>query len=343
MAPCQRMSNVNKSGRQVKSCIKIGPQPLTLKAQEGRKRPQRANKGKPQGPIGWSARLGESQRKPISNDRNAKPEHSYPSSNSDIPGTRRDPTAPLQAKDRKRIRSREPEDPLLLPANEVIGPKKYFRQAGQQGISVCKGRSRHLLFTASNRNLARSPAPPHLVIKRQGPKKVLFYGNPLYQTILESKGSLMKEARGGITDESSTLIESSLAMAPTVPENSLFRDDLSDTTCEKVQRGNEARVIRDIELMVVPSAAILDTYGATLPECLVERFRRSAFTDDQLEKLKPFIGGRVALDIADRQNAYSMTLAVRGVELFKLVKCEKDIERDILAFSISHDHTPVMI
>ncbi|ODH26748.1 hypothetical protein ACO22_04433 [Paracoccidioides brasiliensis] len=149
-------------------------------------------------------------------------------------------------------------------------PKNYFRQEGQQGISVCKGRSRHLLFTASNRNLARSPAPPHLVIKRQGTKKVLLYGNPLYQTILESKGSLMKEARGGITDESSTLIESSLAMAPTVPENSLFRDDLSDTTCEKVQRGNEARVIRDIGLLIVPSAAILDTYGATLPECLVE-------------------------------------------------------------------------
>ncbi|EEH48492.2 uncharacterized protein PADG_04571 [Paracoccidioides brasiliensis Pb18] len=188
-------------------------------------------------------------------------------------------------------------------------PKKYFRQEGQQGISVCKGRSRHLLFTASNRNLARSPAPPHLVIKRQGTKKVLLYGNPLYQTILESKGSLMKEARGGITDESSTLIESSLAMAPTVPENSLFRDDLSDTTCEKVQRGNEARVIRDIGLLIVPSAAILDT--------------RSAFTDDQLEKLKPFIDGRVALDIADRQNAYSMTLAQSGYSHYAVLEDDK--------------------
>ncbi|ODH45496.1 hypothetical protein GX48_08427 [Paracoccidioides brasiliensis] len=203
--------------------------------------------------------------------------------------------------------------------------KKYFRQEGQQGISVCKGRSRHLLFTASNRNLARSPAPPHLVIKRQGTKKVLLYGNPLYQTILESKGSLMKEARGGITDESSTLIESSLAMAPTVPENSLFRDDLSDTTCEKVQRGNEARVIRDIGLLIVPSAAILGIpFSGPRPQLdSYVGFRRSAFTDDQLEKLKPFIGGRVALDIADRQNAYSMTLAQSGYSHYAVLEDDK--------------------
>ncbi|KAF2472069.1 uncharacterized protein BDR25DRAFT_366825 [Lindgomyces ingoldianus] len=54
--------------------------------------------------------------------------------------------------------------------------------------------------------------------------------------------------------------------------------------------------------------------------------------------------GAVALDIADRQNAHSMTLAVRAVvELFRLVKCEKEIHREILAFSVSHDHRSVRI
>ena len=54
--------------------------------------------------------------------------------------------------------------------------------------------------------------------------------------------------------------------------------------------------------------------------------------------------GAAALDIADRQNAYSMTLAVRGiVEFFKLVKREKELHREILAFSISHDHRAVRI
>jgi hypothetical protein len=54
--------------------------------------------------------------------------------------------------------------------------------------------------------------------------------------------------------------------------------------------------------------------------------------------------GAAALDIADRQNAHSMTLAVRGiVELFRLVKRENELHRKILAFSISHDHRTVRI
>jgi hypothetical protein len=54
--------------------------------------------------------------------------------------------------------------------------------------------------------------------------------------------------------------------------------------------------------------------------------------------------GTGGLDIADRQNAHSMTLAVRGiVELFKYVGREKELHREILAFSISHDHESVRI
>ena len=54
--------------------------------------------------------------------------------------------------------------------------------------------------------------------------------------------------------------------------------------------------------------------------------------------------GAAALDVADRQNAHSMTLAVRAVvELFRLVKREKELDREILAFSISYDHDIVRI
>jgi hypothetical protein len=100
-------------------------------------------------------------------------------------------------------------------------------------------------------------------------------------------------------------------------------------------------------------------------------FKRDTFTEDQLAKLSPFIGdfiagdqsplmatyymyfpfltcevkcGAAALDIADRQNAHSMTLAVRGiVELFRAVKREDEVNRKILAFSLSHDHQSVRI
>ncbi|PGH09641.1 hypothetical protein AJ80_07670 [Polytolypa hystricis UAMH7299] len=100
-------------------------------------------------------------------------------------------------------------------------------------------------------------------------------------------------------------------------------------------------------------------------------FARSAFTATQLKSLELFIGeipntcdsyflgtfymhfpfltcevkcGASALDIADRQNTHSMTLAVRAVvELFKLVEREKEINREILAFSVSHDYSSVRI
>lgn len=99
-------------------------------------------------------------------------------------------------------------------------------------------------------------------------------------------------------------------------------------------------------------------------------FRRNAFTDSQLSKLSPFIGDFLAgdqsffmgtytmylpfltcevkcgaaLDVADRQNAHSMTLAVRGVvELLRLVGRQDEVYRQILAFSFSHDYESVRI
>lgn len=100
-------------------------------------------------------------------------------------------------------------------------------------------------------------------------------------------------------------------------------------------------------------------------------FRRHAFSEEQLKKLSPFIGnfiagdqsffmatyqmyfpfltcevkcGAAALEIADRQNAHSMTLAVRAIiELFRLVGREKEVNRQILAFSISHNHRIVQV
>ena len=97
-------------------------------------------------------------------------------------------------------------------------------------------------------------------------------------------------------------------------------------------------------------------------------FRRTAFTGAQLAKIGPIVGNIVtdisyfmatyymyfpfltceakcedaAFVVADRQNAHSMTLAVRAVvELFRLVKREKEINREIMAFSISHNHQTV--
>lgn len=54
--------------------------------------------------------------------------------------------------------------------------------------------------------------------------------------------------------------------------------------------------------------------------------------------------GAAPLDVADRQNAQSMSVALRAlVILFRSVKREKELDRKILAFSVSHDHRSVRI
>lgn len=220
------------------------------------------------------------------------------------------------------------------------------------------------------------------------------YKNTEYEDQLAKKGSYMRESVFGITDDSRNLCENLLESEQDVPQDSLFRHDLFRQTCQDIHNRNEAMVIRDIGLLIVPSAQTLVKYGATHLNCLYEcvnegwnsavtflgtrpqpdysvGFRGPAFSEEQLEKLEPFVGeigsklqtyfmtttrmyfpfltcevkcGAGALDVADRQNAHSMTIAVRAiVEFFRLVKREKELDREVLAFSISHDDTFVRI
>ncbi len=57
-----------------------------------------------------------------------------------------------------------------------------------------------------------------------------------------------------ITDASKDICRILLYSEQTVPLNSLFRDDLFDKTCRKIQDENEARAIQDISLtMTAPN------------------------------------------------------------------------------------------
>lgn len=111
------------------------------------------------------------------------------------------------------------------------------------------------------------------------------------------------------------------------------------------------------------------THPRPQPEYSIS-FDSEAYTADQLARLRPFIGdlaaararsffmgtrdiffpfltcevksGAVGPSIADNQNAHSMTVAVRGiVHLFRQVNREKELDRQILAFSISHNDSLV--
>ncbi|TAQ89491.1 hypothetical protein B7494_g2164 [Chlorociboria aeruginascens] len=282
-------------------------------------------------------------------------------------------------------------NPVEYWRQELHWPQEYFEPESNMVNPLAKKKS-SLYFHEKTGTATPSPATP----SDQKPREVKSapYTRPSYETILATKGSFMGKFELSITDESKRLCQTVLAAEQSVPQDTLFRDDLFDETCESVRARNEAMVVRDISPLICPSAQVLRIYGAKHLKPLNESvnegwnsaipffgprpqpdysvgFGRSAFTDYQLEKLEPFVGniadictsyfmatwqmyfpfltcevkcGTAALDVADRQNAHSMTLAVRGiVELFRLVKREKELHREILAFSISHDHQTIKI
>ncbi|EQL31616.1 hypothetical protein BDFG_06070 [Blastomyces dermatitidis ATCC 26199] len=282
-------------------------------------------------------------------------------------------------------------NPINYWRNEGIWPKEYFEHGRNMSHLLARKKSTSSLH---RKQLEASSVISSTTPSDQMPReeKSAPYENAHYRMLLQTKGSFMKESKLGITDASKSSYQTLLDAEQRVPENSLFHDNLFEKTCEKMQDRNEAMVIQDITRLIVPSAENLAIYGNEHLKFLIESvsegwnnaipvtkprpqpdysvgFRREAFTDDQLQRLQPFVGdltdtsyfmatfymyfpfltcevkcGAAALDIADQQNAHSATIAVRAtIELFKLVKREREVNREILAFSVSHDHTAVRI
>lgn len=101
-----------------------------------------------------------------------------------------------------------------------------------------------------------------------------------------------------------------------LPKDSLIADDLFTTTCENIRNRNESRVIRAIAGLIVPSAEILslrreidsktpiegfnEGWNATHPITPVHPqpdfsvgYRRAAFTEHQLDKIRPILGDSI--------------------------------------------------
>ncbi|KIW36719.1 uncharacterized protein PV06_11018 [Exophiala oligosperma] len=271
-------------------------------------------------------------------------------------------------------------------------PPGYFNESGEMSHLLARKKSTTSLRRKRSDSESGAPSSTTPSDQKSREEKSAPYRDPRYRVLLEAMGSYMDKSDLDITKEGKALCRNLLAKKQTTPKDSIFSDDVFEKACRKFQDRNEARVIQDISRLIVPSTETLATFGAQHLDKLTESvnegwnssipvtktrpqpdysvgFKRSAFTDDQLKKLQPFVGdltdnsffmgtwymyfpffssevkcGAAALDVADRQNAHSMTLAVRGVvELFRLVKREKELHREILAFSISHDHRSVRI
>lgn len=208
--------------------------------------------------------------------------------------------------------------------------------------------------------------------------------------LVKKANSFMKEDEEGPRKENKDVCQKLLEESQNGPQSWRFSDSVFKSTCQRVENGNEAKVLVKITRLIVPSAEDLADFGAEHLKKVVETisegwensipvtksrpqpdyavgFDRCAYTKERLNKLEPLVGeltqtsffmatyymyfpfltcevkcGAAALDVADRQNAHSMTLAVRGVvEMFRLVKRERELDREIRAFSVSHDHRSV--
>jgi len=135
----------------------------------------------------------------------------------------------------------------------------------------------------------------------------------------------MDDYTEGITAKSEKLCQTLLKGTQPPPEHTLFSDDyLFKKTCKRIRGENETKVVRDIAPLIVPSAEILADRGAghleilreTVNACWVNSitfmkppgsrpgprpqpdfglgFKRDAFSREQLQKLRPYIGDPLA-------------------------------------------------
>lgn len=101
-------------------------------------------------------------------------------------------------------------------------------------------------------------------------KKSAPYRTARYTTLLEGKGSYMYKSDLGITKTNKDLYRRLLKLKQSVPKDSLFRDDLFEKACRKIEDRNEARIIQNIARLIVSSAETLATHGATHFKHLIE-------------------------------------------------------------------------
>lgn len=130
---------------------------------------------------------------------------------------------------------------------------------------LARKKSSSSLLGKQSESSAGTPSDQKLREEKSAP-----YKHARYETLLATKSSFMGEHKEGIAKVSKDICRTLLETEQAVPEDSLFCDDLFEDTCEMIRIKNEARVIRDISLLIVPSAETLGIRGAKNLMCLIE-------------------------------------------------------------------------
>ncbi|KAI1193913.1 hypothetical protein F5X97DRAFT_312514 [Nemania serpens] len=116
-------------------------------------------------------------------------------------------------------------------------PIDFWRTEGRWPSQLFEPDMESLLACRRKRTNSASSTTPSDQKPRE--EKSALYRDPRYETLLATKGSFMVTSKLDITSESKTLCENLLEGRQTPPENSLFRDDLFDSTCRRIHDRND--------------------------------------------------------------------------------------------------------
>ena len=247
----------------------------------------------------------------------------------------------------------------------------------------------------SQQSIQTAPEPRKLEIDiKSPPPKRYQYKQADYIDQLQERGSFMDDHATGITTQSKELLAKLLQSSREPPQNTLFLNNtLFRKTCINLRGAIKTKIILRISELIFPSAEVLADRGISHLEILREttntlwnhaipfyrsypkpdfglRFKREAFTQEQLEKLQPYISPKSrnrsyiaatdniylpfftskvksrmsALDIADRQNLHNQTVSLSNlVKLFQTTGRLDKLDREVNGFSISHNNKDVRI
>ncbi len=197
-------------------------------------------------------------------------------------------------------------DPIQRWVEKGSWPGEHFKLDSNMSQSVTR--------KGSTPSLSRRDSDISGVSLREGKNPAVR--SRRYQHILESVGIYMGQPEPHLRAAQSdkALCQELLKREQPVPKDSLFNDELFESTCEDIANRNEARVIQDIGRLIVPAPEELFRRGAKHLKDLIETvdeswiksiplvkgprpqpdfavgLRSSAFTPDQLKKLQPSIG-----------------------------------------------------
>ena len=88
--------------------------------------------------------------------------------------------------------------------------------------------------------------------------------------LLENKKNYMYKLKLNIKNASNDLYQRFLKLKSFVFTNSLFRDDLFEQTCRKIENKNETKIIQNIIQLIVSSAETFVIYEITHFKHLIE-------------------------------------------------------------------------